>query len=479
MSSGALMPRARRAADDATADVSSLLARIGSADPVDFLVERIRPVVRRAVDPLQVAAWLEADGMSDRAARVEYGYADVFDLAQEVYRRADPASVEQPSPPAPVQHARDLGHGALYLLPTVIFPVVLASLGETALLRGVLLVAWLSWAWSGTAAWLGYHLVGTGRPGSAGRVLRWSTLAALPAGGVLGWLTIGNAGPAVVLAVGLTAYQMSVTTLVFYRHEWWIFAAMAPAALGGVLCLTVLPGLIQPMVVVAMAAVALLLGLALHATTRTPAQPEPPLWPMMRLNLRRLVLVSGFTALTAAYFLYPQFYLLSGDVVIALGALPVIAGMGIVEWQAHRFGDRAHALLFKVARPDQFAIKARRLMFVGLGTCLSGVGLLAAVLLAALAVADRLSRPVIVLAGASILLAGAYFLAFLLANLGHQAWLCGSLLGCLAAFAAAIAAVGDSASHAAEVFAVTTALLLTLTLAPACRQIGQVWGHRR
>ncbi|MEV6964130.1 hypothetical protein AB0M47_03365 [Hamadaea sp. NPDC051192] len=477
MSAGALMPRARQAADDATADVGSVLARISGSDPVDYLVERSRAVAVRAVDPLQIAAWLETDGVTDRVARVEFGYADVFALAEEVFRRAGPPPpVDRPAPPALVRGARDLGHGALYLLPTAIFPAVLTMLGASALLRGVLLVGWVSWVLSGSAAWLGYHLVGVGRPESAGRILRWSTLASLPVSGLLGALVVGRNGGAIILAVGLTAYQMSVTTLVFYRHEQWIFAAMAPAALAGILCLTVGPRLLGPAVVLAMTAVAFTLGAALHATTHPEARPEPPLWPMIRMNLRRLSLVVAFTALTAAYFLYPQAYLLSGDLVIALGALPVVAGMGIVEWQAHRFGDRAHALLAEVGRPDRFAARANRLMLIGLGTCLAGVGLLAAGLVAALAVAGKVSPPVLAMSAASVLLAGAYFVTFLLANLGRQAWLCVSLLGCLVAFTAA--AGSASAARAAEVFAATTALLLLLTLVAAYRRIGQVWGHR-
>jgi len=46
-----------------------------STDPLDELVDRIRPALVRAVDALQVAAALEADGCTDRIARVEYGFS--------------------------------------------------------------------------------------------------------------------------------------------------------------------------------------------------------------------------------------------------------------------------------------------------------------------------------------------------------------------------------------------------------------------
>ncbi|MEU1131115.1 hypothetical protein ABZ383_14835, partial [Streptomyces sp. NPDC005900] len=61
-------------------------ARRGSADPVKALMHRHRELCARAVDPLEIAAGLEAHGVTDRAA-ARYRHRDVFALAEEMYAR--------------------------------------------------------------------------------------------------------------------------------------------------------------------------------------------------------------------------------------------------------------------------------------------------------------------------------------------------------------------------------------------------------
>ncbi|MGP3968028.1 hypothetical protein [Streptomyces sp. 6N223] len=58
-----------------------------SADPVRALLRRHRLLCQRAVDPLEIAAALEADGLTDRAA-ARFRHRDVFSLAEELYARA-------------------------------------------------------------------------------------------------------------------------------------------------------------------------------------------------------------------------------------------------------------------------------------------------------------------------------------------------------------------------------------------------------
>ncbi|MFJ3163654.1 hypothetical protein [Streptomyces kanasensis] len=70
-------------------------ARRGSADPVKALLHRHRELCERAVDPLEIAAGLEAHGVTDRTA-ARFRHRDVFSLAEELYARVP----------------RDSGHGA-------------------------------------------------------------------------------------------------------------------------------------------------------------------------------------------------------------------------------------------------------------------------------------------------------------------------------------------------------------------------------
>ena len=172
-----LMATARAVASDETMvlPTGGLLAPPRSADPLDLLVERMRHVVAHAVDLLQIAARLEADGITDRGARVEYGFDDVFALADEVYVRLAPGPPPPPPPPVlpPAWRSgrRDISHGLLYLMPGALFPAVLAAIGSGPLVTVLVLTGGLGWAWSGGASWLAYQRLGAGDPAAAARAL--------------------------------------------------------------------------------------------------------------------------------------------------------------------------------------------------------------------------------------------------------------------------------------------------------------------
>ncbi|MFJ9825834.1 hypothetical protein ACIRSU_15885 [Streptomyces sp. NPDC101160] len=61
-------------------------ARRGPADPVKALMHRHRELCERAVDALEIAAGLEAHGVTDRTA-ARFRHRDVFSLAEELYAR--------------------------------------------------------------------------------------------------------------------------------------------------------------------------------------------------------------------------------------------------------------------------------------------------------------------------------------------------------------------------------------------------------
>jgi len=74
--------------------------RRGPADPVRALMHRHRDLCARAVDPLEIAAGLEAHGLTDRSA-ARYRHRDVFSLAEELYARAPGAGGHTPRAPRP------------------------------------------------------------------------------------------------------------------------------------------------------------------------------------------------------------------------------------------------------------------------------------------------------------------------------------------------------------------------------------------
>ncbi|GAU65324.1 integral membrane protein MviN [Streptomyces sp. NBRC 110611] len=67
-------------------DAAARPARRGPADPVRVLMHRHRKLCAHAVDPLEIAAGLEAHGVTDRTA-ARFRHRDVFSLAEELYAR--------------------------------------------------------------------------------------------------------------------------------------------------------------------------------------------------------------------------------------------------------------------------------------------------------------------------------------------------------------------------------------------------------
>lgn len=77
-------------------------ARRGPADPVRSLMHHHQELCARAVDALEIAAGLEAHGVTDRTA-ARFRHRDVFSLAEELYARvprADPATTPAAAPEA-------------------------------------------------------------------------------------------------------------------------------------------------------------------------------------------------------------------------------------------------------------------------------------------------------------------------------------------------------------------------------------------
>ncbi|MFB9571038.1 hypothetical protein [Streptomyces yanii] len=167
--------------------------RRGPVDPVKTLMHRHRDLCERAVDPLEIAAGLEAHGVTDRTA-ARYRHRDVFSLAEELYARV-PAVTGEPAravPPAPV---RDIETRAVWSL-LVLLPgaactatAVVLKLTEGTLGGGARLTVSLSGA---LVAFLGLGLCLRSGPLRAPEG-RSSAAATLYAGWLLGYVLYGQA----------------------------------------------------------------------------------------------------------------------------------------------------------------------------------------------------------------------------------------------------------------------------------------------
>ncbi|MFF1722141.1 hypothetical protein [Streptomyces sviceus] len=91
-------------------------ARRSAADPVKALMHRHRELCARAVDPLEIAAGLEAHGVTDRTA-VRFRHRDVFSLAEEMYARVPRDGETTPPPPVEQTSGPRADWALLTLLP--------------------------------------------------------------------------------------------------------------------------------------------------------------------------------------------------------------------------------------------------------------------------------------------------------------------------------------------------------------------------
>lgn len=104
--------------------------RRGAADPVKALMHRHRELCERAVDPLEIAAGLEAHGVTDRTA-ARFRHRDVFSLAEEMYARVPRGDAANPHPDTVAAQPPRAGWAVLALLPGVLCAATVTGLRLT------------------------------------------------------------------------------------------------------------------------------------------------------------------------------------------------------------------------------------------------------------------------------------------------------------------------------------------------------------
>ncbi|WP_426512768.1 hypothetical protein ACPPVO_20290 [Dactylosporangium sp. McL0621] len=471
----ALAARGWAAAATVALPIVSLAPRPGrpgtGADPVDALAAELHDrAVGGFVDGLQVAALLEAQGVTDRDARVGYGYADVFALAGAVHRRLS-GREEPPARRRARRHGwRELLHGGLYLLPSVLFPAVITAAPRPPVLA-IVAAGLLGWVWSGGLTWLAHQHVNAGDEPAAGRLLARGSVLGVAAAGALGAAITAVSGDpiAAVLVPAVTVYQLAATVLLFFRDEAWLVTLMAPAVVAG--GGFVLAGDWPPVaaIVPAVVSIAVTFGVALSRALQVPGAAGPGasgsgrLRTVMRGRWGTFALVVLSTALLAALVLLPQAPLLAHHFDVLLATVPLVVSMGFVEWRARRFGERARELLHDPWGPPGFRWRLWWWLALDVGACALVAGAGAAVVLAALGEAGRLTPAVAAMAAASVLLAGAVLLVFVLAAHGGYLRLCVALAAALVAHTAFLGSV---------------ALLLGLLVAALLPSLGRVRQYR-
>ncbi len=428
------------------------LARAGSSrgerrsrDALRALSRRHDALCTEAVDSWEIAAGLEAQGMSDSDCHA-YGYPDVFALADALFAvvpRRGATLTSESSRPA-VRPRRSLMRGAIYALPAVVGIGAVGGRGVPALT--VLIVALAAgWSWSQALSFLGHRNLGwVGEP-AARSVMRTGLVCGLVVIPLLvaaaTYLTSAPLGSAASgSAIGI--YMVAAAVLLVLGDDRALLLALAPGTVIGVLSLA---GLGQWLAAVRLPLAALsvlaVLILAVRGTSlrsvagavRTPAWGIPE-----RSDLLAAVphLLYG-TAAAAAVGLGPSTLAMLRDQASSTSSwhvtLPVVLSMGAAELQLERLMHRIHLDVRTVASPELFGRLSTRALGQATGGYLAAV-VLASVLALLLSPGNMRETGQLVMVSGYAALAACFFMALILVAIGRVAVAGSGLAAALAGY---------------------------------------------
>ena len=439
-------------------------------DPAREAAARFGGIAAAAVHPFEVAAAIEAEGVTDRQVQREYGRLDAFELAEELYAetpRDYPEPEQTPSPwNAPL--SASLLRGLVYALPGLAFPlgrpILTGPADRGGLPHGTIALATsllLCWAWNQGLAHRAHLWLARGGQLSAERCLRRGAVAGAVLGtsGALlaGLLSARHLGDVLIFCAGQSVYMGASCVLLVLGRESALLGALAPAAIGGAAVLLGLVPAIPELSPLLLCTLLLALGQAARALrscrggSETVAEdPVPGLGgslPHALFGLATALLTLG-TALRGRH-------------VEVAPTVALTLSMGPAEWLLYGYRSRIHHALRTAASARSFALRSVHSLLLGLGTYLGILAALGAVLgivLAGISVGPQLAG--------LLLLGAAVWTALLLQAIG-SAWLSAGI--CAPAAAATLAGVGMTL-----VGGIAAAVLLLV----ACGTLGRVTVHR-
>lgn len=362
----------------------------GGSGPLDELAREHADLCAQAVHPDQIAAVLEADGLTGEQIARRYGLHDVFEVAEELWKRVPRTHPEARRGAGPwrISVLTCLLRGLVFTLPGLAYALAapfLAGAPGTAGIWGLppgtaalVVSALVGWGWNQALAHRAYSALAAGGRAAAGRCLRWggsfgvllafgSTLL-LPAGG-------GPAG-ALGFAAGQVCYLAAATALLVLGRERLLLYTLLPMVAGAALLpVTGLPTAVRGVLLLCT------LTAVVTAAVRETAGPGNAGADRLRLlaSLPYGLFGIGCAVLTAAATLgdvlhYGTSAGVAGPVVVAL-----TLSMGAAEWLLYRC--RGTALSALARSRTSYGLRLRAAGTLAL--CLGGYLAVLAVLLAA------------------------------------------------------------------------------------------------
>ncbi|AIR96320.1 hypothetical protein [Streptomyces glaucescens] len=352
--------RPRWALDDTTLAIR-LPRRGPDEEAVSALAAELADRVGPAVHPYEVAALLEAEGLSASAVSERYGHPNLFSLASALYERVPRTFPEPPAAADPWRPdtVRCLLRGLLFALPALAY-LLTAPLWRADRHAAVLMVAGVvSWAWGQALGHRAYLRLVRGRREAARTLLTGAllgaavatALAALPAAG----------GPVTVVAAAQSLYLAAAGVLLVLGRERLLLAALSPLIAGA----SVLPWW-EPGPVLRAGLVLLALLATLAVTAR-----------VLRAGLAVPAADGGPRPSPLASLPYGLFGLAAAVLVLLEGrrhpyaVIALTLSMGPAEWLLYRYRGWSVAALRASGTPRGFRFRSAAV----LGACL-GVYLL-------------------------------------------------------------------------------------------------------
>lgn len=316
------------------------------------LADRIGP----AVHPYEVAALLEAEGLTAEQIKQRYGHPNLFSLATALYEQV-PRTFPEPAPAADPWRpdtVRCLLRGVLFALPGLAY-LLTAPVWHPGRHAAAPIVAGLvSWAWGQALGHRAHLRMATGRREAARTLLTGAPLGAALATAAAAPLAGGRA--VLLAAAAQSLYLAAAGVLLVLARERLLLAALTPLVAGAAVLPWWEPGppLRTGLPLLALLATLAATGHALRGALAVPAasggsRPRP-LWSLpyglFGLAAGVLVLLEGRRAPYA---------------VIAL-----TLSMGPAEWLLYRYRGLSVAALRATATPAGFLLRSAAV----LGGCL-------------------------------------------------------------------------------------------------------------
>ncbi len=343
---------------------------------------RLAAVCSSAVDPLEIAVALEVAGISHAVATNRYNRPDVFALARTLWSHIPmrPSAAEPATLPRSGDR-RDLARGLLYVLPALMLLAITTSF-DLHLAKWVLPLA-ISWGWGlgQVTAYVGYRMQGTDSLHEAtimARVVVGAAFSTLLISTAATFVARGGA-TSVIAATALVTYMATSAILLVRADERWLALLLLPGALASLFVLVTSKGSMVSHIVAIVFIGGSFIAVAVRALqhARLHVGDRPSRFARRDLlvaceHLLHGVICGLAVSLVVIRTRHPSSENEFGRMLLPV---PLLASLGVMEWQLHSFRSRIAHLTQSLQNVEEFPRPARLVLLRSFASCVAAIGL--------------------------------------------------------------------------------------------------------